>query len=243
MNQFTKIFEGKELRIAGDESNPLFLLKDVCSILGLDQVAGVKRRLDKDVISNHPLETAGGTQQATFVNEDGLYDVVLESRKPEARKFRKWITGEVVPSIRKTGTYTQPKSQPALTVEQQAREHLKLSIMTSERVDGIEQDVKYLKDHMRINGAQEQRINMNARGKIMECLGGKDAKAYKEIGKKAFSQFWREFKGYFEIPRYGELPKVRFEEALNFIQEWSPDTALRLEIKKLNGQQHLKLAE
>ncbi|ARK23271.1 phage antirepressor Ant [Sporosarcina sp. P37] len=114
MNQITKLFEGQELRIAGEESNPLFLLKDVCSILGLEQVAGVKRRLDDDVISNHPIQDSiGRTQQATFINEDGLYDVVLESRKPEAKKFRKWITSEVIPSIRKHGGYLTPE-----TVEQ-----------------------------------------------------------------------------------------------------------------------------
>ena len=111
------------------------------------------------------------------------------------------------------------------------------------RIEVVETDVKYLKDHMRINGPQEQRIGRNARGKIVECLGGKESNAYKESSRKVFSQFWNEFKKYFEVPRYGELPKVRFEESLQFIQEWSPDTALRLEIKKLNGQQHLKLAE
>lgn len=57
-----------------------------------------------------PLLTAGGIQQANFVNEDGLYDVILDSRKSEAKKFRKWITSEVLPSIRKTGSYSvQPK--------------------------------------------------------------------------------------------------------------------------------------
>ncbi|MEV9639523.1 ORF6C domain-containing protein [Mammaliicoccus sciuri] len=111
------------------------------------------------------------------------------------------------------------------------------------RLEVVETDVKYLKDNMRINGPQEQRIGKNARGKIVECLGGKESKAYQEISRKVFSQFWNEFKNYFEVPRYGELPKMKFEEALQFIQEWAPDTALRLEIKKLNCQQRLKLAE
>ncbi|WP_342538493.1 ORF6C domain-containing protein [Sporosarcina sp. FSL K6-1540] len=120
---------------------------------------------------------------------------------------------------------------------------LQSALEQEERLEVFETDVKYLKDHMRINGPQEQRIGANARGKVMQCLGGIESAAYKEIGRKAFQQFWRDFKKYFEIPRYGELPKVRFEESLQFIQEWSPDAALRLEIKKLNGQQHLRLAE
>lgn len=111
------------------------------------------------------------------------------------------------------------------------------------RIEVVETDVKYLKDNMRINGAQEQRIRSNASGKVVECLGGKDSFAYKNISKKVFPLFWNEFKRHFEIPRYGELPKVRFDEALSFIKEWTPSTSLRFEIKALNNQQHLKLAE
>lgn len=107
MNQLTKIFDGYELTIYEQDGQVKFLLKDLCNILELGQVAGVKRRLDKDVISNHPLKTIGGMQQATFVNEDGLYDVILDSRKKEAKRFRKWITSDVLPSIRKTGGYVQ----------------------------------------------------------------------------------------------------------------------------------------
>ncbi|MDQ0176042.1 phage antirepressor [Bacillus chungangensis] len=110
MNQIQKIFNNKKLTVIQKNNDVLFLLKDVCEILGLGQVAGVKRRLDKDVISNHPLETAGGVQQVTFVNEDGLYDVILDSRKPEAKKFRKWVTSEVLPSIRKHGAYATPET-------------------------------------------------------------------------------------------------------------------------------------
>lgn len=92
------------IRTAGTSDNPLFCLADVCRALGLQQ-KHVIERLDKGTVSNGPLSTAGGIQQANFINEDGLYDVILDSRKPEARKFRKWITSEVLPSIRKHGAY------------------------------------------------------------------------------------------------------------------------------------------
>lgn len=104
-----------EIRTAGTADNPMFCLADVCNALGLS-AKGVNQRLSKEVISNYPLETAGGTQQALFVNEDGLYDVILDSRKPEAKKFRKWITSEVLPSIRKHGAYmTEQTLNKALT--------------------------------------------------------------------------------------------------------------------------------
>lgn len=92
------------IRTAGTPENPQFCLADLCKILDLS-VKGVNQRLDKEVISNYPLPTAGGTQQMKFVNEDGLYDVILDSRKPEAKQFRKWITSDVLPQIRKTGGY------------------------------------------------------------------------------------------------------------------------------------------
>lgn len=97
-----------EIRTTGTSENPLFCLSDVCSVLGLRQ-GDVKQRLDKGVVSTQPLETAGGIQQANFVNEDGLYDVILDSRKPQAKSFRKWVTSEVLPAIRKTGGYIATK--------------------------------------------------------------------------------------------------------------------------------------
>ncbi|MCR6112736.1 phage antirepressor KilAC domain-containing protein [Bacillus sp. A301a_S52] len=110
MNQLTKIFDNQQLTIVTNGDSHEFLLKDLCNILELGQVAGVKRRLEDDVISNHPIQDSlGRTQQATFVNEDGLYDVILDSRKPEAKRFRKWITSEVIPSIRKHGGYLTPE--------------------------------------------------------------------------------------------------------------------------------------
>nr|DAX08616.1 MAG TPA: KilAC domain protein [Bacteriophage sp.] len=98
-----------EIRTTGTSENPLFCLSDVCSVLGLRQ-GDVKQRLDKGVVSTQPLETAGGIQQANFVNEDGLYDVILDSRKPQAKAFRKWVTSEVLPAIRKTGGYIATKT-------------------------------------------------------------------------------------------------------------------------------------
>lgn len=92
------------IRTGGTSDNPLFCLADVCKALKLS-AKGVNQRLSKEVISNYPLQTAGGVQYALFVNEDGLYDVILDSRKSEAKAFRKWITSEVLPSIRKSGGY------------------------------------------------------------------------------------------------------------------------------------------
>lgn len=93
------------IRTAGTATDPLFCLSDVCKALDLQQ-GNVKRRLDDGLCSTQPIsDSLGRTQYANFVNEDGLYDVILDSRKEEAKVFRKWVTAEILPTIRKTGGY------------------------------------------------------------------------------------------------------------------------------------------
>lgn len=108
MTNEIRIFESPEfgqIRTVKDEKGePWFCLRDVCKVLGLKQ-GDVCQRLAKGLVSTQPLSSRGGTQMANFVNEDGLYDVILDSRKPSARAFRKWVTSEVLPQIRKTGGY------------------------------------------------------------------------------------------------------------------------------------------
>lgn len=110
MNTDIQVFNSPqfgEVRTAKDASDePLFCLADVCKALGLS-AKGVNQRLGDEVISNYPIvDSLGREQQALFVNEDGLYDVILDSRKSVAKKFRKWVTSEVLPSICKTGGCT-----------------------------------------------------------------------------------------------------------------------------------------
>lgn len=166
MNQLIKIFDGHELTIVEKDNEPLFRLGDVCKILDLGQVAGVTRRLDDEVISNHPIkDRLGRTQQATFVNEDGLYDVILDSRKQEARRFRKWITSEVLPSIRKTGSYnTIDTSQlsPELQILNNMVASLARQELETKRIKSEQETIKHRLDNidsLDTIGDLQQRLN------------------------------------------------------------------------------------
>ena len=118
MDNNIQIFNNEELgtiRIKGTPDAPLFCLGDVCKMLGLRQ-GNVRERLEKGVVSTEPLLTSGGIQMVNFVTEAGLYDVILDSRKPEAKRFRKWVTSEVLPTIRKHGAYmTKDTLERAIT--------------------------------------------------------------------------------------------------------------------------------
>ena len=107
------LFENSQfgnVRVARLNNEPIFCIAVLCNILDLTP-SKVSQRLSEDVLSKYPLKTNGGEQLANFVNEDGLYDVILDSRKPEAKQFRKWVTGEVLPAIRKSGGYMIEKEE------------------------------------------------------------------------------------------------------------------------------------
>lgn len=99
-------YQSNEVRTVEMRGEPWFVLKDVCTVLGLTTPARVAERLDGDEVSQtHLTDSMGRKQETTVVNESGLYHVILRSDKPEAAPFRKWVTSEVLPSIRKNGGY------------------------------------------------------------------------------------------------------------------------------------------
>jgi len=108
-------FESHALRVNLDAAGqPWFVAADVCAALELPDTHKAFARLDDDEKGRNSIPTPGGQQDMSVVNESGLYNLVLGSRKPEAKRFKRWITHEVLPSIRKTGSYASGTSVAAL---------------------------------------------------------------------------------------------------------------------------------
>lgn len=106
MNELrTWTFSGSEVRTVEVNGEPWWVLKDVCTVLELSSPHKVAERLEDDEKGRSLIPTLGGEQETTIINESGLYSVILRSDKPQAKPFRKWVTSEVLPSIRKTGVY------------------------------------------------------------------------------------------------------------------------------------------
>ena len=99
-------YESSEIRTVQINGEPWFVLSDVCKVLELSSPHKVAERLDGDEKGRNQIPTLGGVQEMTVVNESGLYAVILRSDKPQAKPFRKWVTSEVLPSIRKHGSYS-----------------------------------------------------------------------------------------------------------------------------------------
>jgi prophage antirepressor-like protein len=107
MKEIAKVFQDKPVRMLVQRGDPWWVLKDVCDVLGLTTPARVAERLEEDEVSlAHFVDSIGRSQETSIINESGLYSVIIRSDKPEAKAFRKWITSEVLPSIRKTGQYS-----------------------------------------------------------------------------------------------------------------------------------------
>ena len=113
-------FEGRPVRVVTDsQGEPWFVAADVLATIGLDRKA--LERLDEDEKGVSSIHTPGGGQEMTTVNEPGLYTLVLGSRKAEAKRFKRWVTHEVLPSIRKTGSYVVPGALASLPAPTQDR--------------------------------------------------------------------------------------------------------------------------
>jgi len=139
-------YEGNEVRTVQKGDGTWWVLKDVCDILELTSPHKVAERLDDDEKGRSLIPTLGGNQELTVVSESGLYNVILRSDKPEAKNFKRWVTHEVLPSIRRHGAYVTPakleeimndpdawiKVLTALKEERTAKERLQLEAAKNE---------------------------------------------------------------------------------------------------------------
>ncbi|AJK27772.1 phage antirepressor KilAC domain-containing protein [Paenibacillus larvae] len=106
MNQLQVFnFTGKDVRVIMKDGHPWWVAKDVCGVLEIKNNRDALSRMDEDEKGVVSIDTLGGAQQMQVLNESGLYSLVLSSRKPESKKFKRWVTHEVLPAIRKTGMY------------------------------------------------------------------------------------------------------------------------------------------
>lgn len=111
--QVFKTEDHHDFRIIDRGGEPWFVLADVCRALEIADTGTAARRLDDDEKGVHSMHTPGGLQDVTIINESGLYSLILTSRKSAAKRFKKWVTSEVLPAIRKTGTYSLGRGAPA----------------------------------------------------------------------------------------------------------------------------------
>nr|DAE64656.1 MAG TPA: hypothetical protein [Caudoviricetes sp.] len=160
----------------------------------------------------------------TAINESGLYSLILSSKLPSAKKFKKWITSEVLPSIRKTGSYQKP-----LSTQEMMRIQLGM-------IDDVSDRVTKLENTMNIDYGQQHSLGELISSRVIELVGGKKSNAYREIGRKVFTEINHDYKDYFNVNARGNTPRLKYEEAVEYVKNWIPSTNTMMLIKDCNAQ-------
>lgn len=215
-------------KIIKDE--PYFCLPDVCGALEIKNISQLKTRLNKDgVIISEVIDSVGRKQNANFVNELNLYKVIFQSRKESAERFTDWVAGEVLPSIRKTGSYQKPT-----TIAEQ------IGLLATGYGDH-EDRIKSLESNMVIDYGQQQTLRQHVNKAVLNALGGKDTEAYAYISKVVFAECNRDLQDRFKVNSRNNIPRKRYEEAIDYVDNWEPKTNTKLRIDEYNRQQRFEV--
>lgn len=230
------IFEGHDMEVFEFDGQVLFNPKHVAEILGIADVKSSTRNFNSkqlikvknsDVHNMHfrKLNNAG----ENFLTESGVYKLIFRSHKPEAERFSDWVTDEVLPSIRKTGGY-----QKQLSPQEMMRIQLGM-------IDDHEDRIKSLESNMVIDYGQQQTLRQHVNKAVLNALGGKDTEAYVYISKVVFAECNRDLQDRFKVNSRNNIPRKRYEEAIDYVDNWEPKTNTKLRIDEYNRQQRFEV--
>jgi toxin-antitoxin system, toxin component, bro family len=189
----------------------MVLYKDICDILELTNPTAVAQRLDEDERAKFSLGRQGETN---FTNESGLYALIVRSDKKEAKPFRKWITSEVIPAIRKTGSYSKPMSvQDVLiaTLEEQKK--------MVHRIEIVENKVD---NEIRIDQSEQRKLQKAINIRVYQRLDVINAEK-----RLMFPAIHRDVKDRFGVASYRDIKRKDLTEALAYVQNWIEKAELR----------------
>ena len=221
-----------EIRTALVNDEPMFCLIDICKALEIKNATDVAKRLDEDELTRLNLGSRAG--ETNFITESGLYAVILRSDKPNAKKFRKWVTAEVLPSIRKTGSYGVPKTTGG-QIQLLAQGYTELE----QAVNSIKEDMTELKDNTPLYGCEIDEVKQHVNRKGVIVLGGKDSEAYKNgsIRSSVYSDIYKQLKREFGcVTTYKSIRRKYIDNVHKFIDDYALPMALAEQVKEANAQ-------
>lgn len=226
-------FHGQEVRTVMFDDEPWFVGKDIAEILGyVNSRDALAKHVDEDDKLTSQIATAGQMRNQTVINESGLYSLILSSKLPQAKEFKRWVTSEVLPAIRKKGGF----------IREDLDEDAFIALFTGQKKLREQQatmleDIDYLKSEQPIHPSYAQSLLKKRKARAVACLGGIDSPAYadKIFAQSVFRQAEIDFKDHFNISRYDLLPKKFAEAALAYWMTWEPSTNTKMKIMELNA--------
>lgn len=234
MNEIT-IFNSQEfgnVRTVTIDGEPWFAGRDVAAALGYKDTADALKKhvADEDKLTRC-FADSGQNRQMYIINESGLYALIFGSKLESAKRFKHWVTSEVLPAIRKTGGYQKQLSPVEMM-------RLQLGM-----IDDHESRIENLENNMVIDYGQQQVLGDTVNKTVINALGGKSSSAYKELGRKVFAECNGDLKRFFHVNARNNIPKLRFEDALEYAKNWHPCMNTQMAIDNCNLQLDLPLVE
>jgi gp15 len=225
-------FHGQEVRTLTIDDEPWFVGKDIADILGYQNGSrDINRHVDEEDRQNYQNGTFGN-RGVTVINESGLYSLILSSKLSQAREFKRWVTSEVLPAIRRQGGFIREDlDEDAFIALFTGQKELRKQQVT------MLEDIDYLKNEQPIHPSYAQSLLKKRKARVVACLGGIDSPAYadKTFAQSVFRQAEIDFKDHFNISRYDLLPKKFAEAASKYWMTWEPSTNTKMKIMDLNA--------
>lgn len=165
-----------------------------------------------------------------YLPESLFYRLGMKANNVVAEKFQNWLAMEVIPSIRKTGRYKQKRMSP----EEMMRVQLGMIDGHEERISKSEERISKLEGIMNIDYGQQRVLEKEVAKTVIDFLGGKDSRAYQEMSKKVFAECNHDVKDYFHVNSRNNIPRIRFDDAVEYIRKWSPCTNTKAAIQEFN---------
>lgn len=221
-----QLFENAEfgkIRTLVLNGEPWFVAVDVCNILGISNPTMAMAGLEEFERSKFNLGRQGETN---IISESGFYTLVLRSRKPVAKPFRIWVTSEVLPAIRKTGSYNlTPQNHMELMFQDMKMEWKLVYAQINNLSDVVEKQNKQFTqvvDNMTLTTVQQRKIYSAGKDRISELLGGAHSAEYKKKSRKYFVNMWNCVKEKFSCgSSYKDLNPKDFQKAIQYIKKWT----------------------
>lgn len=224
--------------LIGTNQQPYFVGKDVAEALGYrDTADAIKKHVDEEDKLTRQFADSGQNRNMICINESGLYSLILSSKLPSAKEFKRWVTSEVLPSIRQTGSYSTEQHNPYGNLSKE----LQAIFVIDHKQQEMDIRITKLENTMTIDYGQQNDIQALVSKKVISVLGGTDAPAYKNktVSSKAFKEIYRWLKRKFEVNSYKNIAVKDFERAKEIIPQWALSEELQLMIKGSNSQMRL----
>lgn len=217
MESNIKIFENPDfgkVRVVDIKGEPWFVGKDVAAVLGYADVnKAIVMHVDEEDKLNDKSSSSFGQRGTWVINESGLYSLILSSKLPKAKEFKRWVTSEVLPSIRKTGGYTLPAMSEIELIAAVA----KAAAEQERRLQLVEGKLEAAVDEIHINDAQKYRLRSLVE-EMARFFAKREGKSYRQV----ISTLWRHVNSACEVTTYHCIRSIDFERAMDAAREWTP---------------------